>query len=54
MQIVKLIVGVTVFAAAYATSYRTFNKKWPDTVTLVQVVSAFAVGTVTGAWHGGA
>ena len=54
MQIVKLIVGVAVFAAAYATSYRTFNKKWPDMVTLVQVVSAFAVGTVTGAWNGGA
>lgn len=54
MQIVKFIVGIAVFAAAYAISYRAFNKKGPDAATLVQVVSAYTVGTVTGAWNGGA
>jgi hypothetical protein len=44
MQVVKFIVGVAVFAAAYAASHRTFNKEWPDAATVVQVVFAFAIG----------
>ena len=54
MQVVKFVVGIAVFAAAYATSYRVFNKKWPAAATLVQVVSAFAVGAATGVLDGGA
>ena len=54
MQIVKFIVGVAVFATAYATSHRMINKRWPGTATLVQVVFAFAIGVMAGAWNGGA
>lgn len=54
MQVVNFVVGIAVFAAAYATSYRVFNKNWPAAVTLVQVVTAYAVGVMTGAWNGGA
>ena len=44
MQVVKFVAGIAVFAAAYATFYRTFNKKWPDAATAVQVMFAFAIG----------
>ena len=44
MQIIKFIIGVAVFATAYMASHRAINKKWPDAVTMAQVVFAFAIG----------